>query len=46
MKNPIYAGMALVACAYLALSNARGWSWLYFANPARWTPGGARFHHK
>lgn len=46
MKNPIYIGMALAACGYLAIANARGWSWMYFANPARWTSSGARFQHK
>jgi len=38
--------MAMAACAYLALSNARGWSWMHFANPARWGSGGSRLHHK
>lgn len=46
MKNPIYATLAALTCIYLAASNARGWSWLYVANPLRWgasTPGS---HHK
>lgn len=33
MKHPIYTALGLMACAFLATSNARGWSfWQSSAN--------------
>jgi len=46
MKHPIYYLLATAICGYLALANARGWSFLHTVNPARFGPAGARATHK
>ncbi len=46
MRHPIYLAFGIIACAYLALANLRGWSFWQTVSPARWTHGGSGFHHK
>lgn len=47
-QHPFYLGFSILAAAYLALSNARGWSLFHTINPARLFGGGpsSGFSHK
>jgi hypothetical protein len=46
MKHPLYFGLGLFACLYLALANLRGWSFWQSVSPTRWSSGGSSSHHK
>jgi len=39
MKHPIYLVWAVLLLGYLAMANARGWSFLHSASPRHWMPG-------
>ena len=47
-QHPIYFAFSIFAALYLALANARGWSFLHTINPGRWFGGshGSSFSHK
>jgi hypothetical protein len=47
-QHPFYLAFTIFASIYLALSNARGWSFFHSINPGRWlgSSHGSGFSHK